>query len=81
MYLGKFRYFANSVGFVGLGAMGGPMTANLVKNGFNVKAFDVSSDAVEAAVKTGASKASSIEEASSDVDAIVTMLPNTQIVE
>lgn len=81
MYLGKLRTFANAVGFVGLGAMGGPMTANLVKNGYSVKAFDLSAEAVDAAVKTGASKAETIEEASTDVQAIVTMLPNTQIVE
>ena len=30
------------VGFIGMGNMGLPMAANLVKNGFKVKGFDMS---------------------------------------
>ena len=31
-----------SIGFIGLGHMGGPMAANLVKAGYVVKGFDLS---------------------------------------
>ena len=35
------------VGFIGLGNMGLPMTANLVKKGFQVKAFDIDPQSLE----------------------------------
>ena len=35
------RSFSKKVGFIGLGNMGLPMAKNLVKNGFDVKGFDV----------------------------------------
>ena len=42
------------VGFIGLGNMGGPMLANLVKAGHKVKAFDLSADAMARAAEAGA---------------------------
>lgn len=36
-----------SIGFIGLGNMGLPMSANLVKKGFNVKAFDLNDKILE----------------------------------
>jgi len=33
-----------TVAFIGLGNMGGPMAANLSKAGFNVRAFDLSTN-------------------------------------
>ena len=38
-----------TVAFIGLGNMGGPMAANLAKAGFNVRAFDLSEQALETA--------------------------------
>jgi len=35
------------VGFIGLGNMGLPMTGNLVKKGFVVKAFDINAQTLE----------------------------------
>ena len=41
------------IGFIGVGTMGLPMAANLVKKGFAVTAFDLNTDAVKAAVAAG----------------------------
>ena len=30
-----------SIGFIGLGTMGGPMALNIVKGGYKVKGFDI----------------------------------------
>ena len=46
-------------GFVGLGAMGGPMAANLIKAGHQVTVFDLFPAAVEALVAAGANSADS----------------------
>lgn len=45
---------AKTVAFFGLGNMGGPMAANLVKAGFRVRAFDLVPAAVQQAVQDGA---------------------------
>ena len=42
------------IGFIGLGNMGGPMAANLVKAGHQVAVFDMAKAAVEKAVAAGA---------------------------
>ena len=63
------------VGWIGLGNMGGPMTANLVKAGHDVRGFDLHPQALAAAAATGVKSAGSLEEAVSDVDVIFTMLP------
>ncbi len=63
------------IAFIGLGNMGSGMSANLVKAGHEVHAFDLSSDAVANAVKAGASGASSVAEAVAGAEAVVTMLP------
>lgn len=63
------------VGFIGLGNMGGPMCGHLVKAGFDVTAFDLSSDALSVVVEAGARVARSALECASAVDALITMLP------
>ncbi len=63
------------VAFIGVGNMGGPMATNLVKAGIAVKAFDLSSDAVEKVVSDGATAAASIAEAVHGADVVITMLP------
>ena len=64
-----------TIGFIGLGNMGGPMLANLVKAGHTVKAFDLSADALARAVAAGATAAADAAGACRDVDVVVTMLP------
>lgn len=63
------------VAFIGLGNMGGGMAANLVKAGHDVRAFDLSEDALLRAEARGASRAASAEEAVAEAEAVVTMLP------
>lgn len=63
------------IGFIGLGNMGGPMAANLVKAGHEVRAFDLSAKALDAATKKGATPAASANDAAAAAAAVVTMLP------
>ena len=66
------------IGFIGLGNMGGPMAANLVKAGHDVAVFDMSSAAIEKAVGAGAKSRGSASDAAREQDAVVTMLPAGQ---
>lgn len=64
-----------TIGFIGLGNMGGPMAANLVKAGFSVHGFDLSAGHLEAAKAQGVQPASSASEAAAQADIVITMLP------
>jgi 3-hydroxyisobutyrate dehydrogenase len=70
-----------TIAFIGLGNMGGGMAANLVKNGYSVRAFDLSDDALAKAEAAGALRASSAADAVTGADAVVTMLPAGKHVE
>jgi 3-hydroxyisobutyrate dehydrogenase len=70
-----------SIAFVGLGNMGLPMVANLLKAGYQVHAYDVRREAIEAAVGQGAMAASSAADATSHGEAVITMVPNSPEVE
>lgn len=63
------------VGFIGVGNMGSMMARNLVRAGHSLKVFDLSEEAVNFVVQTGAKRAESVKAAASDVDFVVTMLP------
>ncbi|WP_154605026.1 MULTISPECIES: 3-hydroxyisobutyrate dehydrogenase [Arthrobacter] len=63
------------VAWIGLGNMGGPMTANMVKAGQAVRGFDLSEDALAAAVANGVTPTSSIADAVQGADVVFTMLP------
>jgi 3-hydroxyisobutyrate dehydrogenase len=64
-----------SIGFIGLGNMGGPMARNLVKAGHSLKVFDIAAANVDALKAVGASAVASAGEAAKSVEAVVTMLP------
>ena len=66
------------IGFIGVGNMGGPMATNLIKDGHEVKAFDVVGQTLSRIVNAGAAQASSPADAASDAEAVVTMLPAGQ---
>lgn len=68
------------IAFVGLGNMGGPMASNLISAGHEVVGFDLSADAVAAAVDHGVSAVDSAEAAVVGADAVITMLPSGAIV-
>jgi len=63
------------VAFIGLGHMGGGMAPNLAKAGHEVRAFDLSEDALKRAAEHGCKRAKSAADACKDADAVVTMLP------
>jgi 3-hydroxyisobutyrate dehydrogenase len=64
-----------TIGWIGLGNMGGPMTANLVKAGHTVRGFDLSADAVAAAEAAGVTSVPGIADAVKGADVVFTMLP------
>jgi 3-hydroxyisobutyrate dehydrogenase len=63
------------IGFIGLGNMGSGMAANLAKAGHEVRAFDLSEEALARAGKNGCTPAASAAEAAADAEAVITMLP------
>ena len=69
------------IAFIGLGNMGLPMVANLIKAGHRVHAADVRSEAVEAVVAQGAVAARSAADATRQAEVVVTMVPNSPEVE
>ncbi|MGY6536234.1 MAG: 3-hydroxyisobutyrate dehydrogenase [Pararhodobacter sp.] len=62
------------IGFIGLGNMGGPMAANLVKAGHAVTGFDLSAPMPE-----GVTGVTSAAQAAAGAEVIITMLPNGAI--
>jgi 3-hydroxyisobutyrate dehydrogenase len=64
-----------SIAFIGLGNMGGPMAANLVKAGHRVVGFDLVADLLSRARGQGAEPAATARAAASDADLVITMLP------
>ncbi|PNA37945.1 3-hydroxyisobutyrate dehydrogenase, partial [Pseudomonas sp. MPR-AND1A] len=63
------------IAFIGLGNMGGGMAANLAKAGHDVRAFDLSQDALDRAKAAGCLPMASAGEAADGAEAVVTMLP------
>ncbi|WP_237055588.1 3-hydroxyisobutyrate dehydrogenase [Microbulbifer sediminum] len=68
------------VAFIGLGHMGGPMAANLVKAGFTVTAFDLSEAALVQAEAQGCKRGGSAHEAAAGADAVISMLTTGEVV-
>src|SRR4028119_2018928 len=63
------------VAFIGLGHMGGGMAPNLANAGHEVRAFDLSEEALNRAAERGCSAAAAAADACRDAEAVVTMLP------
>ncbi|NBN62530.1 3-hydroxyisobutyrate dehydrogenase [Microvirga tunisiensis] len=64
-----------TVGFIGLGNMGGPMAANLAKAGYRVFGYDLHWDAQERLTEAGGVAAATVAEAVRDAEVVVSMLP------
>ena len=64
-----------NIAFIGLGNMGGPMAANLVKAGHKVTGFDLVQASKDAAKADGVNIAATALDAVKGVDVVVTMLP------
>ena len=64
-----------NVGFIGLGVMGGPMAANILKGGHALTVFDLNPAVVATLVRLGAKAAASPREVGQASEIVVTMLP------
>lgn len=64
-----------TIAFIGLGNMGNPMAANLVKAGFAVHGFDLVPDNLKVAKDHGITVMANAPAATKDADVVVTMLP------
>lgn len=64
-----------AIGFIGLGNMGAPMAANLVKAGHRVSGFDIAPGPVAALAAAGGQAAASASEAVAAAEIVITMLP------
>ena len=69
------------IAFIGLGNMGGGMAANLAKAGHDVRAFDLSAEALDRARKAGCLPAEDANAAILGAEAVITMLPAGRHVE
>jgi 3-hydroxyisobutyrate dehydrogenase-like beta-hydroxyacid dehydrogenase len=63
------------IGYIGLGNMGGPMAANLVKSGCDVVVYDLEQGKIDQLAALGATAAASGEEVAAQVDVLFTSLP------
>ncbi|HHV79257.1 MAG TPA: NAD(P)-dependent oxidoreductase [Firmicutes bacterium] len=70
-----------TIGFIGAGTMGKPMSANLLKAGFAVSVFDIDPVPVRELAALGARAASSPADAAVGADCVITMLPRSQDLE
>lgn len=64
------------IGFIGLGVMGGPMAANLLRKGYALKVYNRTAGKADALAKLGAEAVETVAEAARDVDVVITMISN-----
>lgn len=69
-----------TLGFIGVGRMGSLMTPRLLNNGYRVRVYDVSREAVAAMVGAGAHAAGSAKKVAEAAQTIFLSLPNPEIV-
>src|SRR3954451_25344156 len=66
-----------NIGFIGIGNMGAPMAANLVRAGYDVTAYDVAADRAELFARAHNTRAAaSLAALRQSADLIITMLPS-----
>jgi len=70
-----------TIGFIGLGTMGSPMAANLLRKGFAVAVYNRTPGKADELLKHGASAASSPLEAAAQANVVVTIISNDSAVE
>ena len=69
-----------TIGFIGLGNMGAPMAANLVKAQHHITGFDIVATANAALAAKGGHAAAGIAQAAAAGDIVITMLPTADVV-
>ena len=67
----------NTIGFIGLGAMGRPMATNLIKKGYSLIVFDVDVEKMEFLSALGAKKCESCRAVAEKSSVVITMLPSS----
>ena len=65
------------IAFIGLGIMGKPMAKNLLKAGHQLFVYDRNEATIEELKAAGATACANSSETVKDVDAVITMLPNS----
>ena len=65
-----------SIGFVGLGTMGGPMAQNLLKKGFSVCGYDIDADKCQRLNEAGGRAAESPQEVAGSAAVVMLSLPD-----
>ncbi len=65
----------DTIGFIGLGNMGGPMAKRLAAAGYEVHAFDINDAALDAVVEAGCHRAADANDAARKADLLMTSLP------
>jgi 2-hydroxy-3-oxopropionate reductase len=71
----------SKIGFIGLGIMGSPMAAHLVRAGHDVTGYDLDEGAVAKLIEAGGAGASSVADAVKGAQVVITMLPDHPQVE
>ena len=66
---------ADKIGFIGLGNMGGPMARRLAAAGYDVMAYDINPDALDAAVDAGCTAGNDANQCARHGDLLMTSLP------
>jgi 2-hydroxy-3-oxopropionate reductase len=67
-------------GFVGLGAMGGPMARRLVQAGHHLSVYDTAPEAVSALAEAGAAACESAREVADTAELVLVSLPSGEVV-
>ena len=67
----------STIGFIGLGIMGGPMARHLVTAGYTVIGYDRSEERMQALVEAGGAAADSIEQTVKNADVVAVMVPDS----
>jgi len=70
-----------TIGFVGVGTMGKPMSLTLMRAGYPLIAYDINPKPLEELKEKGAAIGHSIKEVAGQSNIIITMLPNPEVVE
>ncbi|WP_415322508.1 NAD(P)-dependent oxidoreductase [Candidatus Pelagibacter sp. Uisw_127] len=70
-----------NIGFIGIGLMGFPMAKNLLKSGYNLKAYNRSQDKADRLKEFGAEISTSIKSVVTNSDVVIAMLTDDAAVE
>ena len=70
-----------TIGFIGLGLMGGNMVENLINRGYDLTIMDLNQDVVDGFVAKGAKQAASAKELAANADIVMLALTTSNIVE